>query len=103
MEKEYNLGKYGVLKMKEFNGPDSSIIASCIRNNTNYDYSGKDKYEVENNLLTLINREKNELLIQASELEELALRIKESGLEKTSQYYKDKAIQHNSEKEELTK
>jgi len=45
--------------------------------------------EIQTQLNQYLTKEKNNLLIQASDLEGLALRIKENGLEKTSQYYQN--------------
>ncbi|MBU4308760.1 MAG: hypothetical protein KJ566_03120 [Nanoarchaeota archaeon] len=90
MEKKYNLGKYGIVETNDTMG---SLMAGCFRKNTAYDFSGEDKNDVEKKLLTSINKERNLLLIEANNLKELALRIKENGLEATSRYY-----QRNSSK-----
>lgn len=84
--KDYNLGYLGKITVSEgaatywgtLRGTKKEIIISV---------RGDNKESVGINLSEKINQEKNKLLTQASELEELTLRIQLNGLDKTSQYY----------------
>ena len=57
----------------------------------------KNQKEIEEKIVDYFTEEKIKVQNQANKLEELALRIKENGLEKTSQYYRNQTLEHKNE------
>jgi hypothetical protein len=85
IEGKYPLGKFGELDLIKFE--DKTINGTLPKEEGFYVFEGKNKEKFEQNMAFTLEQEKIKYQNKANELEELALRIEENGLEKTSQYY----------------
>jgi hypothetical protein len=82
--KAYNMGVLGYIRMcKE----DTGLIK--IYQPSLFVFYGKNQKNAEEDLIHYIEEEKIKIQNKVNDLEEISLRLKEFGLERTSQYYQN--------------
>lgn len=91
-DETYKFGNLGEFRIVKGNYPGRW---HAIPKNLSIHSSGDTYKELEKNLINNLNEEKKKLFNRASEIEELAERIKEFGLKKTIQHYQN--LQNKSE------
>ena len=84
----YYFGKiFGILHTDKSTYPEKGIFGVFPEKYAKMIFKGKNPEELKTDMIKKLTQKQITLQSEANEIEELTLKIKENGLEKTSQYY----------------